>query len=172
MRLSQLLGQSADHETSIAPLKLEAYLRRTCGYTAFEPLQIAIDSTQRLPSASATDLLEILAVFLPELLRSGLDVLVLDRLESVPYQELDRLVNGVRHVLDRGVLVLVPGAEGQLLELSSYREVISNDDFLGIILRDMISPKPAMPVACFGYVAELPTASKRARSRRRPAVVS
>jgi len=141
---------------------LQTFLRKSFNCRSCQPLLIAGGAAAGCSDARATDLLEVLALLVPELLRSGLDVVVLDGLESVPCEDLSRLVNCVKQLLKFGLCVVVEGTDGRPIELSSFREVVCNDEFLDIILRDLIgkeSPTPARVLT--GRVESFPRGWRR-----------
>lgn len=144
VRISQLLGDSLHDGASACDEALAVYLRKLTGSETCQPLQIAGSSTVWCSESRVIDMLEILAIFTPALIRSGLDVVVLDRLGAVAEQDLDRLVASVKQILGSKVLVVALSDDDQILELSSFREVVCNDDYLCIILRDMIG-KTSVP---------------------------
>lgn len=105
-------------------------------------------------------------IFVPELSKPGLDVVVLDRLEALTHADLTRLVGCIRQLLRSHVYVVVVDRDGQPIELSRYREVVSNDDYLEIILRDVLA-KPAEPAAVSHVIPEsVPPSAGRRHSRR------
>lgn len=164
VRISQLLGRAPD---TLAPLNnkvLQTFLRKSFSCRSCQPLIIAGGAAAGCSDARATDLLEVLALLVPGLSRSGLDVVVLDGLESVPCEDLSRLVNCVKQLLKFGlcVVVVVEGTDGRPIELSSFREVVCNDELLDIILRALIgkeSPSPARVLT--GRVESFPTGWRR-----------
>jgi len=172
VRTSQLLGPSPDIAPSLDDQMLQVFLRKNRNCRSCQPLQIAGGTAAWCSDARVTDLLEMLVLFVPELLRSGLDVVVLDSLELVPSQDLSRLVNCVTHLLGSGLWVVVEGTDGQPMELSSFREVVCNDAFLDIILRDMVRKESLAPAPVAAYPVESFPKNRRRRDRSKLAVAA
>ncbi len=84
------------------------------------------------------DRLNSLLTFLPELVRAGLDVVVLDDLGCVRFGDIDRVFELIVKVLDLNLKVVLWGRLKDFVELSSFRDVVSTDDFIRVILRDFV----------------------------------
>lgn len=172
VRISQLLGQFHDTAPSSDDQMLEVFLRKSRHCRSCQPLQIAGGTAAWCSGPRATDLLEVLVLFVPELLRSGLDVVVLDSLEAVPSQDLSRLISCVKQLMDSGLWVVVEGTDGRPMELSSFREVVCNDVFLDIILRDMIRQEPLTPAPVLAYPVKSFSGNRRPRDRSKLAMAA
>lgn len=146
VRISQLLGESLSDSPSTRDEALAVYLKSLTGGETCQPLKIAGSSTVLCSDSRVIDMLEILGVFMPALMRSGLDVVVLDRLGAVAEEDLDRLVTSVKQILQNNIFVVVLAEDDQILELSGFREVVCNDDYLCIILRDVIGKTVASAI--------------------------
>lgn len=167
VRISQLLGESLNDGSSTSDKALVAYLKKLTGGEICQPLQIAGSSRVWCSESRIIDMLEILAIFTPALIKSGLDVVVLDRLGAVAEQDLNRLAASVKQILGSKIFVVALADGDQIWELSSFREVVCNDDYLCIILRDMIG-KTVAPV--IEPIADKPAQQvgvKRKHSRRK-----
>lgn len=171
VRISQLLGESLNDGSSTNDEALAAYLKKLTGGETCQPLQIAGSSTVWSSEARVIDMLEILAIFTPELIRSGLDVVVLDRLGAVAQQDLNRLVASVKQILGNKIFVVALADGDQIWELSSFREVVCSDDYLCIILRDMIGKAVAPAIEPIADKPARQVGVKRKHSRRKLSAV-
>lgn len=144
VRLSQLLGESQAELEQMQESKFRAYLQKITARRSSEPLQIANASGTPCCSSRAIDLLEVFVTFAPELCKHGLKVVVLDRLEAVTADDMGRLISCIKQLFQSRLFVVVMGIDGHPIELSTYREVVCNDDYLEIILRDVLA-RPTEP---------------------------
>lgn len=138
--VSQLACRRENEDVVLGHVGLEQFICTVTQATHCKRSRVNCSSMLPKTTYAVAELLEMLLLFLPELMRAGLDVVVLDDIQSVHPSEIQCVSEQVNRLMNAGLRVVAWNGIDDFVDLCSFRDVVCTDDFIRIILRDLMTP--------------------------------